>query len=80
MTPIHWLEFGAALHLLLAATAIWFAFRVDGYTEEQRRMQALIAALVPALGAIVVYVMAREADAPPPAPMPSTQRFDRADG
>ena len=66
MTPIHWLEFGAALHLLLA----------DG----QRRMQALIAALVPALGAIVVYVMAREADAPLPAPKPSTQRFDRADG
>ena len=80
MTPIHWLEFGAALHLLLAATAIWFAFRVDGYTDEQRRMQALIAAFVPALGAIVVYVMAREADTPLPAPKPSTQRFDRADG
>ena len=80
MTPIHWLEFGAMLHLLLATVAIWFAFRVDGYTDEQRRMQALIAALVPALGAIVVYVMAREADTPLPAPKPSTQRFVRADG
>ena len=33
MTPLHWLEFGAMLHLLLATVAIWFAFRVDGYTD-----------------------------------------------
>ena len=78
MTPIHWLEFGAMLHLLLATVAIWFAFRVDGYTDSQRRVQALIAALVPALGAIIVYVMAREADAP--LPPPRSTKFDRADG
>ena len=76
MTPIHWLEFGSALHVALALIAMFFASRVEGYTREQRRLQYLIAALVPVLGAIAVYVMAREADAPMPAPR--STRFDRA--
>ena len=80
MTPIHWLEFGSVLHVVLALIAIFFASRVEGYTAEQRRLQYLIAALLPVLGAVAVYVMAREADAPLPQPKPSTQRFDRADG
>jgi hypothetical protein len=78
MSPIHWLEFGVAMHVALAFLAIFFASRVDGYTAEQRRLQYLIAALVPLLGAITVYVMAREADAELPKPKPSTQKFDRA--
>ena len=76
MTPIHWLEFGSALHVALALIAMFFASRVEGYTREQRRLQYLIAALVPALGAIAVYVMAREADAP--MPPPRSTKFDRA--
>lgn len=76
MSEIHWVEFGLALHMLLAAAAIWFAAQVEGYTREQRILQYLIAALVPALGAIAVYVMAREADAP--MPPPRSTRFDRA--
>ena len=76
MSDIHWVEFCLALHTLLAAAAIYFAARVEGYTREQRLLQYLIAALVPALGAIAVYVMAREADAP--MPPPRSTRFDRA--
>lgn len=78
MTPIHWLEFGSALHVALALIAMFFASRVEGYTAEQRRLQYLLAALVPVLGAVIVYVMAREADAP--LPPPRSTKFDRADG
>jgi hypothetical protein len=78
MTDVHWFEALVAAHALLALVAIVMALRVQGYTPEQRRLQVLLAALLPAIGPVIVYVMAREADAP--LPKPTNSRFDRADG
>jgi hypothetical protein len=78
MTDLHWFESLVAVHALLALVAIVMALRVQGYTPEQRRLQVLLAALLPAIGPVIVYVMAREADAP--MPPPRNTRFDRADG
>ena len=80
MTDLHWFETVLAVHVALAAVASFFALRVPGYTRDQRLLQVGLALLVPAFGAIAVFVMAREADAPLPKPKPSTERFDRADG
>ncbi len=77
MTDLHWLETVLAIHGLLAVVAIFFALRVEGYTPAQRRLQVMLALLIPAIGPILVFVMTREADAPADKPR---SRFDRADG
>ena len=80
VTDLHWFETVIAVHAIFAAVAIFFALRVPGYTRDQRLLQCGLALLLPAFGAIAVFVMAREADAPLPKPKQSTERFDRADG
>ncbi|KFN50450.1 hypothetical protein [Arenimonas composti] len=66
MRELHWFEFALFMHVAFAAVAIWTALRVPGYTREQRRAQILLALGLPALGAVLVYVMARDEIAPPP--------------
>lgn len=78
MTDLHWLEVVLGVHALLAVVAIFMAWRVDGYTREQRRLQTGLAALLPVIGPVMVYVMAREADAPLPKPKSGSQKFDTA--
>jgi hypothetical protein len=78
MNDVHWFEAVLGVHALLAVLAIFMAWRVEGYTPQQRRLQMGLAGLLPILGPIAVYVMAREADAP--IPPPRSTRFDRADG
>jgi hypothetical protein len=74
MPQTWWLVFGIAAHTLFAAFALAYATRA-GYTRAQYIAQALLAALVPALGAVMVLSMAKDAVAA--LPPPDESRFDR---
>ena len=74
MPQTWWLALGIAAHTLFAVLALAYAARA-GYTRAQYIAQALLATLVPAVGAIIVLSMAKDAVAAPPPPDES--RFDR---
>lgn len=74
MPQTWWLVLGISAHVLFVAGALICAARA-GYTRAQFIAQAALAILVPAVGAVVVLSMARDAVAP--APAPDTSRFDR---
>lgn len=74
MSQSWWLLLGISAHVVFVACALICARRA-GYTRNQFIAQAALATLVPAIGAVVVLSMARDAVAPTPAP--DSSRFDR---
>lgn len=74
MSTTSWLLLAIAAHLALALAATIAVRRIDAYTRAQRLLQIGLALLIPALGVIVVLLMAKEALTEPP--KPDNSRFD----